>query len=197
MKYYKILSEDETHHDLKYKYGLNVDPVPFNPTGSCRAGGIYFSREDILAFLDYESWIREVRIPVDAQVYEDPDPDPKKWKADKVWLGRKRRITAKVIAELIQAGANIHAHINQALYWANKYGHIEVVKLLLKAGADVHAYDDEALRWASVGGHTEIVQLLLKAGANVHACNDEALYWANKRGHTEVVELLTQWKGRK
>jgi len=63
MNYYKILSKDECHHDLQYKTGLNVDPKPFNPCGNCEPGGIYFSREDILAFLGYGPWIRKVTLP--------------------------------------------------------------------------------------------------------------------------------------
>jgi len=70
MNYYKILSKDEYHYDLQYKTGLNVDPKPFNPSGNCEPGGIYFSREDILAFLDYGPWIRKVTLPKDALVYE-------------------------------------------------------------------------------------------------------------------------------
>ena len=51
MKYYKITNEEETHNNLKYKTGLNVDPLPFNPEGDCIKGGIYFASKDILASL--------------------------------------------------------------------------------------------------------------------------------------------------
>jgi len=43
-----------------------------------------------------------------------------------------------------------------------KYGCVEAVKVLLGAGANVHAINDEALRWASRNGHVEIVNLLKK-----------------------------------
>ena len=72
MNYYKILNKDERHYSLQYKTGLNVDPKPFNPNGNCEPGGIYFSREDILAFLGYGPWIRKVTLPKDALVYENP-----------------------------------------------------------------------------------------------------------------------------
>jgi len=45
---------------------------------------------------------------------------------------------------------------------ASGYGHVEVVKVLLGAGADVHANYDEALRYASRKGHVEVVNLLKK-----------------------------------
>ena len=71
MKYYKILSESECHFDLQYQDGLNIDPVPWNPNGSCEPGGIYFASEDILAFLGSGPWIREVIIPDDVPIYQD------------------------------------------------------------------------------------------------------------------------------
>ena len=64
--------------------------------------------------------------------------------------------------------------------------------MLLKAGADVHAGDDEALRWASRNGHVEMVKVLLKAGADVHAGDDYALCWASRNGHVEVVKVLEE-----
>ena len=160
MKYYKILNEEENHNGFQYKDGLNIDSVPFQPKGSCVRGGIYFASKDILAFLDYGSWIREVTIPRDARWVKDPGDGPEKFRADRVILGRRRKITAKVVKELIEEGANIHANRDYAFRYASDNGHTETVKVLLKHGADVHAYDDEALKWASNNGHTETVRLL-------------------------------------
>jgi hypothetical protein len=106
MNFYKILNENETHYKLQYQTGLNIDPVPFDPSGDCMPGGIYFSREDILSFLDYGPWIRKVTIPEDAQLYENPG-EPKKWKADRVILGERERITIEVIKRLIEEGASL------------------------------------------------------------------------------------------
>ena len=41
-KYFKIVNPDG-HHDLVYHEGYNEDPLPFNPTGDCEPGGIYFA----------------------------------------------------------------------------------------------------------------------------------------------------------
>jgi len=190
MKFYKILNKEECHNHFQFKTGLNVDTIPFNPSGSCESGGIYFSREDILAFLSYGPWIREVRLPQDAQIYEDPSPNPKKWKADKVILGRKFKIGPKIIQKLIDEGANVHAVDDEALRWAANNGHLEVVKILLENGADVHAGNDFALRWASYKGHLEVVEILLENGADVHACNDSALQFAAGKGYLEIVKIL-------
>ena len=162
MKFYKILNKLEKHHKLQFKTGLNIDPIPFNPSGSCEPGGLYFSREDILAFIDYGLWVREVRLPQDAQIYEDPSPSPKKWKADKVILGRKFKIGPKIIQKLIDEGADVHAFNDYALRFAAYYGHLEIVKILLENGADVHAENDYALRFAANYGHLEIVKILLE-----------------------------------
>ena len=153
MNYYKITNKEENHNGLKYKTGLNIDILPFNPSGDCQSGGIYFSKEDILSFLGYGPWIRKVTIPNDAQVYENPGK-PKKWKADKVILGRKKKITVKVIEELIKEGAKLS---EDAISWASMNGHIEIVKVLLKHNCPINS---NAISWASENGHIEIVKLL-------------------------------------
>jgi len=129
MKYYKITNEKENHHGLQYKTGLNEDPVPWNPNGNCQAGGIYFASKDILVFLSYGIWIREVVIPQGVPVYRDFGRS-EKFKAPKVLLKRRRKITAEVIQELIEAGADPKACDSYALRWAAKNGHLEIVKLL-------------------------------------------------------------------
>ena len=50
--------------------------------------------------------------------------------------------------------------------WAAKAGHWRVVAWLLEQGADVHACDDEALRWAAdESPRSECGAGLLRAGA--------------------------------
>jgi hypothetical protein len=90
MKYYKITNQKEKHYGLQYHDGEVTDILPFNSQGDCESGGIYFAREDILAFIEYGPWIREVT-PV-GEIYKNPG-SPKKWKAHKVVLGPRRKIT--------------------------------------------------------------------------------------------------------
>jgi len=83
MQYWKILTEDLTHHGFQYKEGLNVDTIPFNPTGECSPGGLYFADTyNILLFLSYGTKIARVTFPEDAQVYREIY----KSKADKIIL---------------------------------------------------------------------------------------------------------------
>jgi len=137
MNFYKIINETENHKGLRYKTGLNIDILPWNPDGDCEPGGIYFSREDILAFIDHGPWIRKVTIPEDVEVYENPG-EPKKWKAHKVILGKRRRIDIGVIKGLLEEGANVHAGDGWALIWASENGHLEIIKLLIEYGADIY-----------------------------------------------------------
>jgi len=192
VNFYKILNEEETHRSLKYHDGLNEDPFPFNPSGDCEPGGIYFAREDILGFLGYGAfWIRRVTIPEGEPVYENPS-SPKKWKAKRVILGPRRKIDLQVIKELVEEGADIHANDDLALRWAAENGHLDVVKFLVKEGADIHVFDELALRWAAENGHLDIVKFLVSKGANIHAENDEALRLAVVNGYLDVVKYLAR-----
>jgi len=187
MKYYKIVNP-EGHHGLIYHEGLNIDPRPFNPSGDCKPGGIYFAREDILAFIDYGTELYEVE-PI-GDVYENPG-EHKKYKAHEVNL----KYVGKVIDNikmLIKEGANVHAKDDYALRRAAGNGHYNVVKLLLKYGANVHANNDYALRRAAENGHYGTVKLLIENGADIHAKDDYALYWAAGNGHYDIVKLLIE-----
>jgi ankyrin repeat protein len=193
MTYYKITNKTETHHGLKYKTGLNVDPLPFNPRGDCTPGGIYYTdAENILYFLDYGPWIREVILPKDAQVYQNHGL-PKKWKADKVKLGpRHKWCSLEIIKKLIKEGADIHIDDDYVLRLAAESGHLDVVKYLIKNGADIHARDDYALGWAVSNDYLDVVKYLIKNGADIHARDDCALRYAASNGHLSVVKYLVE-----
>jgi hypothetical protein len=159
MNFYKITNENKCHNDLQYHDGLNIDPVSFNPSSDCEPGGIYYSKEDILAFVDYGYWIRKVEIPEDAGTYLNPGT-PAKWKSDKVFLHpRKPLWNVETIKELIADGVDPKAKNSYALRYASMYGHVEVVKLLIPV-SDPKANDSKALRCASEKGHVEVVKKL-------------------------------------
>lgn len=192
MNFYKILNEEETHNGLKYHDGLNEDPLEFNPSGDCESGGIYFVREDILAFLNPDSvWIRKVTIPEGEPVYENPG-DPKKWKAKRVILGPRRKINLQIIKELVEEGVDIHENKEYVLTWAAVRGYLDVVKWATEKGASVHAYNDEAIRCAAREGHLNIVKFLAEKGANIHTFHDEAMRLAAANGHLNVVKYLVE-----
>jgi len=187
MNYYKILNEEESHHNLQYKTGLNIDPYPFNPSGDCQPGGIYFASNDILAFLEYGPWIRKVTLLEDTQVYENPGR-PKKWKANKVLLGERRRINIEVIQELLNEGADPKI---KTLQWAARNGYLEIVKLLIPI-SNSKLDNSYALQWAAMKGHLEIVKLLIDSGADPNMNNSHALRWAVGNGHLDIIKLLIE-----
>jgi len=186
MDFYKILNKNEHHHNIYYKFGLNIDPIKFNPSGDCKPGGIYFSREDILAFLEYGPWIRKVTIPEDAQIYKNPGK-PKKWKADKVILGKKEKINLKVIKRLIDEGADPQVNDNFPIKWAIRNDFLKIVKLLLPL-SDISVWNYYPLKIAVFKGYTNIVkQLLPQSNSKI---NDKFLILATERGHLDIVKLL-------
>jgi len=185
MDFYKILNKEECHNGLQYKFGLNIDILEFNPSGDCEPGGIYFSKEDIFAFFGYGPWIRKVTLPEDAQIYENPGK-PKKWKADKVILDKKEKITAKVIKRLIDEGADPTVYDNYPLKWAARKGRTEVIKILIPY---LKVIDDcYAIRIAARHGHLSIVKLLLPLSNTTDTY--EAFLNAAEFGQTSVVDLL-------
>ena len=129
MKAYKIFNIEKKHHGIQYTTGVVEDILPFNPTGDCESGGIYFAKEDILAFLFYGPYIAEVELLEDSLVYENPKT-PKKYKANKLKIKKFKKITLKVIKQLVDEGADIHADNDAALRLASYYGHLDVVKYL-------------------------------------------------------------------
>jgi ankyrin repeat protein len=66
------------------------------------------------------------------------------------------------------------SHVERALVWACRYGHVEVVELLLADGVDPAAADASgmsSLHWAAGNGHLDIVELLIARGAPLETRN--------------------------
>jgi len=187
MDYYKILNRHECHHGLQYNTGLNIDPVVFNPSGDCEPGGIYFSREDILYFLDYGPYIRKVTLPEDAKIYKNPG-EPKKWKADKVILGEREEINLEVIKRLIDEGADPNIDNSYPLRWAVNNKYTDIVKLLIPVSNSKIA-NSQILRLAVEHGYTEIVEMLIPV-SDPKINDSSILKYATDYGHTNIVKLL-------
>jgi len=80
----KWMNKDMIHYGFKYQEGLNVDTVPFNPTGTCDKGGLYFTTINHISVwsTNKTAVLRLVEIPDDAKVYCLQGAN--KWKADKI-----------------------------------------------------------------------------------------------------------------
>ena len=92
-KFVKLTNELENHNGYQFQTGLNVDSIPFDPSGECSPGGIYFCLwEKMPMWLDYDTkpmvYVRLVRIPDDAWICIGAD----KFKADRLILGDRQKI---------------------------------------------------------------------------------------------------------
>jgi hypothetical protein len=83
---YKLLHAKYTNKGFTYKEGLNEDIHPFDPSGKCRPGGLYFFDNDQLLnycnFFNKPVYIAEVTLHEDAFVYTEVG----KQKANKLTL---------------------------------------------------------------------------------------------------------------
>ena len=87
-KYYKVVDE-KGHYGVKYRLGLNIDPLPFNDDkdNDCVKGGIYFSDlGNIFRYSRYGDYVAEISIPADAKVCCNNNWD--KARADKIIINK-------------------------------------------------------------------------------------------------------------
>jgi hypothetical protein len=94
VQFYKLLAVDLCHcNGFIYQEGLNVDPLPFDPSGTCQPGGLYFTTLEYLPIWHRTIWplIADVTLPPDARVYAEPCGT--KWKADRLVLSDIRPLS--------------------------------------------------------------------------------------------------------
>ena len=89
--YLKITNELENHKGFQYKNGLNVLIEPFSVSGSCCAGGLYFTEQRYIHhYYGYGVHIRVVELPInDPDFLMVKDPQGNKWRANKIIFGKK------------------------------------------------------------------------------------------------------------
>ncbi len=105
----------------------------------------------------------------------DEGADVNAGKSALIIVAQQNDSSVEIVRMLIQAGVNVHAvdeQGNNALTYAARNGHVEIVKELLKAIGDVKLCDKRALIAAVKNGYVEVVKELLQAGMNVRDKND-------------------------
>jgi hypothetical protein len=212
-KWFKITNFKEYHNDHQYKDGLNILNKPFEKEGSCVAGGLYFTNiESIHEFAYYGCFIREITIPDDALIVKDPGT-PQKWRADKIFLGKKYplydketiyNLGIKTSPEFFNSGLLYaitckdiswkfcikEGGLNSiALYFACVNGNLEYAKLCVENGANDF---NLALFSACENGHLECAKFCLENGAleNNSQLVEKALFSACENGHLECAKLF-------
>lgn len=84
-KYFKVVGKNR--NKFKYRVGLNIDPLSFNPSGSCTHGGLYFTTFlHLHDYLQCGNTIAIIQIPAETPVYCDPCKT--KWKAPRLIVER-------------------------------------------------------------------------------------------------------------
>ena len=128
---YRVTNEEENHNDFQYNTGLNVDILKFQPSGECKAGGLYFfDRSQVTKYLDYVDcgyWVRKVEIPDDALVYVENN----KYKADKFVLHDKIIIGNVDPGNLCEMYDTVSEFLKTTMH---RTFHIDCMKVLEKNG---------------------------------------------------------------
>ena len=114
----KFMNDNNIHHNFKYKIGLNIDTLPFNPSEQCKQGGLYFTSFDYFTdyFIGYGNYFCLVTIPDDALVYEENT----RWKANKIIINKRIHIedyvstlSHDIIMKLIQQNGQILEYVKE------------------------------------------------------------------------------------
>ncbi|MCK9568562.1 ankyrin repeat domain-containing protein [Candidatus Pacearchaeota archaeon] len=186
MNYYKLTNKSEVHYGLRLVDGLNVDPWQWNPSGRCQEGGIYFVSSEILACLSYPEggayWIRTVTLPEGEPVWTEDGPV--KYKAHRLILGRRRRITPAVLKRLVREGALLHPN---AATWAAENGYLDCLRYLNEIGAPINEW---AATRAAINGHIDCLRYLNEIKAPI---DSEAAGWAAAMGQVEAARIIKTW----
>jgi hypothetical protein len=191
MTYFKIFNEKDCHHNFQYQNGFNTDTNNFeaDPDKTCCPGGLYFADGyNILGFLRYGNFIREVEIPRnETNVVHFKN----KIRSKSLFLFPKRDLRdVETWKWLISKGVDIFSYKNFAIRWASEEGLYDIVKLLIERGADINATKCQPLRYAICMGHYEIVRLLIQKGADI-GCIDEI---TKREGSSKIIELIEKTK---
>lgn len=84
-QFVKFINKNNNHFGFSYKIGLNQDTNKFNPTGSCRGGGLYFTNyQNAENWMHYGIILAPVILCKDAQYYIEPCGT--KYKTDKFYI---------------------------------------------------------------------------------------------------------------
>lgn len=195
--FFKITNWYENHNGFQYQDGLNVLIGPFNddPSISCCEGGLYFTdSSNILDFLGYGCFIREVFLP-----WNDPDfkmvKDNNKWRANKIILGKKYDLWEIETLELLKnEGVDIYVKkYEQLLNSIYDEGDYLVIKFLIDNDVKKVTYKNFSYK-ACVENDYEIMKYLIEKNINLNKWKDHRnpLYNAIIHNNYKIVKLLVK-----
>lgn len=134
--FYKVLNgaKDFTHFGMRYTVGVNRDVIPFNPSGECQPGGLYFTTANNLApWLCYGDHIAIVGVEDDARVFIEKN----KFKADAITIQeiipfndiplRDERLASILLFHNCRPPATLEQNYDDCLRAAKKTGALYLV----------------------------------------------------------------------
>jgi len=183
--YFKITNQKECHNGYQYQDGLNILDKPFEKDGSCAVGGLYFTTlEHLNKFYDYGVWLREIRIPEDAEMVEDPGGN--KWRADKIILGERYPLFD--LGTIQKFNLKINRYFIRMASW---YGCLDILEWWLKTFDPQLTGTSLAVDAASRNGQVDVLEWWLRAmdrSGLKFKFSADAIDGASENGHLEVLE---------
>lgn len=156
--------------------------------------GLTFYKEDILAALQSEDcYLCEVDVPDKEFVKVNSGGSTQTWKTPFMYINKPKKITKRVIQDLINRGANIRACLDAPLIWAAGNGDASLVNLFLKNGADPHALESQLFFNALSKEDHDVVKVFLSHGFDVHHAEDQPLWCAAEKGDVKGVDLMLKF----
>ena len=139
----RIIMPSKIHNDYEWHEGVNVDPLPFNPSGACQHGGLYFTTPEwVLKFrhrseeLD-DHYIGQIQLDNDEAVWQEKTYTGQwshyfyKWKAHTVTLVNMTKISDMSDAEyydlighrILKKSPEPYDKLKQHEQWLNLISH--------------------------------------------------------------------------
>ncbi len=188
-EFFRINNYEECHFNHNYKKGLNKMTEPFN-TSPDADSGFHFARETITKYLRYGVYLREVYIPQDPDTIVIRDPSGKKYRANKIILGKRYLLSDVETFKMLKGKVDFRVSYDFAARWAAGKGYGDILDFLIDNGCDPNAKNGHAIRLASRNGHIKVVKQLVSRGVSISFKNYEAFRFAAFNGREEVVDFL-------
>lgn len=178
-QYFKVTNKTENHHGFQYKDGLNVDTLPFQPSGSCVPGGLYFSDlRNIGKFYNYGVWLRVVTLPKDNPDFKmvRDDSGCVKWRANMIILGNRYALGS---VETYDTFGIDMVHFEDASRW----GYVDILQWWKDHGVE---WSGNSLSEASKNGHLHVLEWLKKSGLTLKY-DESCIESATEMGRIDVL----------
>lgn len=186
--YYKVTNQTETHYGYQYKNGLNILDGFFDETGSCVAGGFYFTTANhIHHYYNYGVYIRQVYLPTDDPEFKMvEDPEGSKWRANKIILGMRYCLSDP--STYIKLGIRM-MEMDYTCTVDTEY--IDILNWwLFRSSNAILKYSTYAMDNASANGKINVLNWWLMSGLPLKYSED-AIDYASANNH---VNVLNWWK---